>query len=262
MIDVHVHLEKGPYTKEWLDEFVNKAIERKIKEVYFLEHTYIFKEFYFLYDEMKNYNAYQNNWYRNKAKKARSIKSYLKFIEEMKKYKFPIKMKFGLEVCYSPEHEEQIKEWKEKLPLDFMVGAVHFIDGWCFCNKMQKWKCEDYDMSKIYTRYFELLTDLAKSKLFDGLAHPNALQCFGAFPPGGFYPMYVELAKQINASNMYIEESSGLAINYGNMPLGMNYDMLEAMRKEGVVIHTASDAHNPSDLGKYIREMEKYILLR
>ena len=50
MIDVHVHLEKGPYTKEWLDEFVNKAIERKIKEVYFLEHTYVFKEFYFLYD--------------------------------------------------------------------------------------------------------------------------------------------------------------------------------------------------------------------
>lgn len=38
-------------------ESVKKAIERKIKEVYFLEHTYVFKEFYFLYDEMKNYNA-------------------------------------------------------------------------------------------------------------------------------------------------------------------------------------------------------------
>ena len=52
MIDVHVHLENGPYTKEWLDQFVNKAIERKIKEVYFLEHTFVFKEFYFLYDIM------------------------------------------------------------------------------------------------------------------------------------------------------------------------------------------------------------------
>ena len=106
MIDVHVHLENGPYTKEWLDQFVNKAIERKIKEVYFLEHTFVFKEFYFLYDEMKNYNAYQNNWYGNKVKKARNINEYIKFVEEMKKYKFPIKMKFGLEVCYSPEHED------------------------------------------------------------------------------------------------------------------------------------------------------------
>ena len=35
MIDVHVHLENGPYTKEWLDEFVNKAIERKIKRYIF-----------------------------------------------------------------------------------------------------------------------------------------------------------------------------------------------------------------------------------
>lgn len=46
-----------------------------------------------------------------------------------------------------------------KASLDFMVGAVHFIDGWSFGDKMQNWKCEDYDMNKVYTRYFELLTD-------------------------------------------------------------------------------------------------------
>ena len=48
MIDAHVHLEKGPYTKKWLEQFINKAIENKIKEVYFLEHTHAFREFYFL----------------------------------------------------------------------------------------------------------------------------------------------------------------------------------------------------------------------
>ena len=91
----------------------------------------------------------------------------------MKKYKFPIKMKFGLEVCYSPEHEEQIKLWKERLPLDFMVGAVHFIDGWAFGHKMQKWKCEDYDMNKIYKqmRSSDNLTEEQKQELDNFINH-------------------------------------------------------------------------------------------
>ena len=171
-------------------------------------------------------------------------------------------MKFGLEVCYSPEHEEQIKVWKDKLPLDIMVGSVHFIDGWVFNHKKQPWKCKDFDMRKLYQRYYELMISLVNSNIFDGLAHPNELQCFGAFPPGGFYPMYVHLAEALKRNNMYIEESSGLAISYTNLPLGMNYDMLEAMRKEGVEILTASNAHYPKDLGKYIKEMDKFILLR
>lgn len=262
MIDAHVHLEKEPYTKDGLNKFINRAIERKIKEVYFLEHTHVFKEFNFLYDEMKNYNEYQKEWYDKKEKDARPISDYLNFIKEMKKYDFPIKIKFGLEVCYSPEHEKEIKYIKEDIPVDFMVGAIHFIDGWAFSHRMHPWKCEDYDMKKVYGRFYELLISLAKSGLFDGLAHPNSLQCFGAFPPGGFYPMYESLAKELNKNNMYVEESSGLAINYGNMPLGMNYDMLEVMKKENVQILTASDAHYPKDLGKYIKEMERYILLR
>lgn len=262
MIDAHVHLEKGPYTKEWLDQFINVALERKIKKVYFLEHTHVFKEFNFLYNEVKNYNEYQKKWFARKKRKAKSIYEYLNFIEKMKKYKFPIKIKFGLEVCYSPKYEKEIKMYKEKYPLDIMVGAVHSIDGWAFDHKKQPWSCKDYDMRSIYGRYYELLIQMANSGLFEGMAHPNSLQCFGAFPPGGFYPMYIKLAKALNKNNMYIEESSGLAINYGNMPLGMNYDMLEAMKKENVKILTASDAHYPKDVGKYIKEMEKYILLR
>ncbi|MFR3591475.1 hypothetical protein [Eisenbergiella massiliensis] len=44
MIDAHVHLEKGPYTREWLQEFIFYAQERGIRKIYFLEHTHIFRE--------------------------------------------------------------------------------------------------------------------------------------------------------------------------------------------------------------------------
>lgn len=54
---------------------------------------------------------------------------------------------------------------------------------------------------------------------------------------------------------MYIEESSGLAINYGDRQLGMNRRMLEIMKKGKVSILTASDAHIPRNVGLYFKEM-------
>ena len=55
--------------------------------------------------------------------------------------------------------------------------------------------------------------------------------------------------------NMYIEESSGLAINYADTELGMNEKMLEIMMKQGVRILTASDAHVPQNVGRMVKEM-------
>lgn len=45
MIDGHVHIERGNYTLDWINEFVKYALERGISEIYFLEHSYRFKEF-------------------------------------------------------------------------------------------------------------------------------------------------------------------------------------------------------------------------
>ncbi len=45
MIDCHVHLEKGSYTQAWLDEFVKTAVDRRLDEIYILEHSHRFSEF-------------------------------------------------------------------------------------------------------------------------------------------------------------------------------------------------------------------------
>ena len=58
---------------------------------------------------------------------------------------------------------------------------------------------------------------------------------------------------------MYIEENSGLTINYGDKQLGMVPNMLECMVKCNVPILTASDAHLPQNVGLYIKEMNDLI---
>lgn len=256
MIDAHVHLEKGNYCIDWIQEFIQYALLRDIDEIYFLEHTHIFKECQSLYDEMSHYNAYQNQWYKRKLEAARPLKEYTDFIENMKKEQFPIRIKFGLEVCYSPEHEEDIRRLKRMYPFDFLVGSIHFIDGWAFSHMKQPWKKDDYDLNVLYKRYYDLMYTLAKSNLFTGLAHPNSLQCFGAYPGNKYGMEYNAIAVALKENHMYIEESSGLVINYGDSELGMNKEMLNAMLKNDVQILTASDAHVPQNVGKLIHEME------
>ena len=206
MIDAHVHLEKGSYGIEWICKFVRYALERNISEIYFLEHTHIFKECYGLYNEMANYNEYQNKWYRKKYESARPLKEYTDFINEMKKLQFPIKVKFGLEVCYSPQHEKDIENIKNMYPFDFLVGSIHFIEGWAFSHKRQLWRKENYNLDKLYNRYYELMYELVQSNLFSGLAHPNSLQCFGAYPIGNYDIEYKRIAQGLKKNNMYIEE--------------------------------------------------------
>ena len=117
----------------------------------------------------------------------------------------------------------------------------------------------DYDMDELYEKYYALMLSLINSRLFSGLAHPQSLQCYEAYPQKDFRHIYLQLAQALCLNDMYIEESSGLAINYGDKQLGMNADTLECMVRCNVPILTASDAHSPQNAGLYIKEMNDLI---
>ena len=255
MVDAHVHLEKGEYKTQWIIEFINYALERNMDEIYFLEHTHNFIECKDLYYEMSHYNTYQSQWYKKKLDKARPLKDYTDFIDKMKREVFPVKLNFGLEICYSPEREKEIEEIRKIYPFDFFVGSIHFIDGWAFSHLKQPWRKEDYSLCNLYERYYQLMYELVSSNLFSGLAHPNSLQCFGAYPEKDYSAVYNKIAEKLKKNSMYIEESSGLAINYGDPELGMNRKMLRSMLQINVEILTASDAHVPENVGKFVKEM-------
>ncbi len=40
MIDGHIHIERGAYTLDWINQFVSKAVEMEIDEIRLLEHCY------------------------------------------------------------------------------------------------------------------------------------------------------------------------------------------------------------------------------
>jgi histidinol-phosphatase (PHP family) len=255
MIDAHIHIERGPYTLQWINEFVKIAQTRGIDEIWLLEHCYRFSEFVPMYDSVCAYSDYIDKWFHRKAGVLK-FSDYLELIETVRNENYPVKIRFGLEVCYFKKHEKLVREITDGKGLDFLVGSVHFIDYFAFDHKAEFWDGTDVD--KCYRRYFETSVELVESRLFDGIAHPDCIKLFGHKPSFSLLLYYEKLAVALHDNGMYAEQSSGIH-RRADAEIGMNRDMVAAMKSHNVRIVTASDAHCPEDVGLYLKEAEELI---
>lgn len=257
MVDGHIHIERGAYTLDWINQFVNKAVEMEIDEIYLLEHCYQFHEFVPMYGSVCAYSEYVNAWFHRKAG-VHKLTDYLELIEQVRNKQFPVKIKFGLEICYFKEFEDFIFTLTQNKGFDFLLGSIHFVDNFAFDHKAEHWAGLDVD--RIYRRYFEDSISLAKSKIFDGIGHPDAIKLFGHKPSYSLSDYYESLAKELSNSNMYADQNSGVARRCPETAsLGMEKKLLSILKKNKVKIITSSDAHCPEDVGDKIKELTRLI---
>ncbi|MBO4687471.1 MAG: histidinol-phosphatase [Clostridiales bacterium] len=255
MIDGHIHIERGAYTLEWVSEFVKRAQETGIDEIRLLEHNYMFPEFAPMYESVCAKSEFVNNWFQRKAC-GKNYREYLELIEKVRETSFPVKIKFGLEICYFPKYEELIGELTKDKGFDFLLGSMHFIGDFAFDHKPELW--EGIDVDRAYERYFEDSVKLAKSGLFDGIGHPDTIKIFGHRATYPLTDYYEALASALAEQNMYADQNSGA---YRRCPdtaaLGMDPELLRILKKHNVPIITSSDAHCPEDVGYMIRELQE-----
>lgn len=81
MIDGHIHIERGEYTLKWIEQFVNKAIEMQLDEIWLLEHCYRFKEFVPMYDSVCAYSDYIDKWFHSKSG-VLELQDYMQLIQK------------------------------------------------------------------------------------------------------------------------------------------------------------------------------------
>lgn len=67
MIDGHIHIERGEYTLDWINRFVDRAVEMHLDEIRLLEHCYRFEEFVPMYDSVCVYSEYVDAWFHKQA---------------------------------------------------------------------------------------------------------------------------------------------------------------------------------------------------
>ena len=131
MIDGHIHFHSQPYTLELLNKMIKVAQEKGITELYLLDHTHKFYEFDFLYSNLKEKHTVA--WFYNIETKVKThLQQYISFIEEMRKHKWPIKIHFGLEVCYFKDKINQFLKVLDSLKpfnFDFLIGSIHYVNN-------------------------------------------------------------------------------------------------------------------------------------
>ena len=227
MIDGHMHLEYGDLTKEYVLEFVNAAVNKGLKKIQILDHTHRFVEFEPIYEELKK-EPLQKKWLENKTMKFKdSLDDYDRLIKEMKDIDLPIDVSFGLEVCYVPKYKEYIRNILKNHEYDFIVGAIHSIDG----------KLYDMNFSKeiLWNKY-----------------DVDTIKMFNYYPKYDLTETYHQLAKLLIEHNVIAENNTGCHYRYNHRDIGLSDELLKIFKEHNVKLIVASDAHHPEHVGTNI----------
>lgn len=236
LIDYHLHIERGPYTLEWLNRFIEHGQALGISEFGFSEHCYRFRQAEHLLD---------NPWAHERC--TQNLDEYVQLILQAKDQGLPVKL--GLEVDYIPGKEKEIGALLQAYPFDFVIGSVHWLGDWGFdlAETLPVW--QQADINQVYRNYFRVLQQAAKSKLFDILAHLDLVKIYGFRPKGDLSELLNETIATIAQAGCAVEVSTaGL-----RKPVGEIYphpDILALCKESRLPITLASDAHAPEQVGE------------
>jgi histidinol-phosphatase (PHP family) len=239
IVDYHMHLrdpdEQIDHTVEAVERYVDVAAEREIDEIGFSEHVYYFEQTRALWTEPFQVERC-----------VYDIDRYVGAVVEAKDRGLPVKL--GLEVDYVAGRERETAELLEPYPWDYLLGSVHFVDG--FGVDMEPGLVEKLGPGEAWRRYFVWLRNAARSGLFDSLAHPDLAKHHGERPDSEAVRwLHEETADAIEAAGVCVEVSAAGLYKpvrelYPDLPL------LEACRARGVAITLASDAHASQNVGR------------
>lgn len=246
MRDLHIHIERGPYTVEWIEQFINKAEKEGLDEICLLEHSIRFTDFHSTFKEAREYNLYQKRWFEGKEKSAHTLDEFKALAEKIRNRDYPVKVSFGLEICYFEQHIDEIKQLTSDGFFDYILGSVHWIDNWTFNQRKYQWLGRD--TNEIYKRYFEMQNTLVESGVFDIIAHPDLITCHNLYPTYDLEDTYKALCENIKARNVMLEMNTSKS-------LGVNEQFLNIAKEVGVSFSTGSDAHRVEDVGRGIKDV-------
>lgn len=239
--DFHVHLERGPFTIEWIKRFIDMGEKRGIIEIGFSEHGHRFRESV----KLMASGGFRGKWTAEEA--TESIENYIEVVERAKNIGLPVKL--GLELDYIPEYEDEIREFVKLYPFDYVLGSIHWLGDFGFDHPalIHEWNSKDVD--KTYDEYFDMLLSAVRSGIFDAIAHPDVIKVFGHKARKEMNARYNELANALSQMDLCAEVSTaGLRKPVGE--LYPSHQLMRYFKDYNISLMLNSDAHIPEDVGK------------
>ena len=238
IVDLHNHTKLCNHASGEMEEYVKSAIENGVKYFGFSDHAPMDfdKKYRMSFDDMA--------FYEKEVKKLKE------------KYKRDIEILLGYEVDYLPNYMD---ERVISANVDYLIGSVHFLNGWGFDNPEFIGEYKNRDIDKIWEEYFEAVANLAKSGKFDIVGHIDLIKVFKYLPKKEIKLIAKKAIKEIKKANMSVE----LNMSGYKKPINELYpssDILELLSEHDISITFGSDAHDKDEICKYedrLREVLK-----
>jgi len=237
--DYHIHTKRCGHATGEMGEYLAEAIKKGIWEVGFADHFPLYFQSRDKRDQQIAMDECEIDYYISDLIMLRHQESRR------------VNVRLGFEVDYIPGHEEFLKKTLRQYPLDYVLGSVHYIDGWAFDHPDFTDKYAASNIDEVYHRYFQLVREAARSGLFDIMAHADLIKKFNYHPSADFNLLeeYRKTARVFSEASVCVEvNTAGL-----RSPVGEIYptlDFLKLCREYMVPVTLGSDAHRPDQVGQ------------
>lgn len=228
MVDYHMHsvLSDGKNTYE---EMVLSALAKGLDEIGFTDHVCLRPV----------------NW----AIRLEDIPVMTGQILDLKlKYEDQIRIRFGIEMDYFPGREEELSELIRRIPVDYVIGSVHFIGDWNFDTDQSfygKWSND-----KLYEKYFTLVQQAAASGLFDVIGHLDLIKKFRIYPETNQDKLFEDTIAIIKENHLVVELNTG-GLDRECAEFFPEPKLLEMCFRQQVPVTLSSDAHRTEQVARH-----------
>lgn len=229
--DLHVHTARCGHAGGSIGDYLEQARRLGLSYLGFADHLPL----YWLPLEERH---------RELAMSEEELPGYVEEVLRLKRTNPDLAIGLGIEADYVPGFEERLRTLLSQHPFDYVLGSVHYIDGWGFDNPACLDGYARWEIDELYGRYFALVQQAIRSGLFDILAHPDLIKKFGYRPRADMRGLYEEVARAMAEASVCVEvNTAGLRVPAKEIYPSLEF--LKACRRYGVLAAVGSDAHQP-----------------
>lgn len=236
LVDYHIHTFRCGHAVGTVVDYVAAARAKGLQEIGFSEHLPL----YWLPEESRH-PAY--------ALKQADLPTYLTEVQQAQRDNPDLAIKLGVEADYIPGHEKALKNQLASLPLDYVMGSVHFLGEWAFDDPDLIEEYKKYDIAELYQTYFQTVQRAAQTGLFDVMSHPDLIKKFGFRPIGSLESIYRETVHVFKACDVCVDVNAA-GWRYPCAEVYPSPDFLKLCLELDVPVTLGSDAHKPEQLGE------------
>jgi histidinol-phosphatase (PHP family) len=229
--DYHLHTPLCKHAAGEPEAYADRAIARGIPEIAFTDHVPM------------------PAWYDPENRMTEpEFPRYRALVDRVRKARPNFPIRFGVEADFVPGTEDYLAGFLATHPLDYVLGSIHFLGDFGFDNEKYAEEWSRRDVLAAWQDYFRLVQLLAKSRLFDALAHPDLVKKFGHVPEGDLSPMFREALACVKEHGLALEVNTA-GLRRPCREIYPSRRLLEIAIDLGIPAVTGSDAHAPSEVG-------------